>query len=219
MDKKRIRNVIYYLLDNDLNMECFWSYEELKKIWEVEWIDYLIELTLRDEDTIIVSPHWWSIEKWTTEISRKIAEIWWFSHYSFSGIKKSGNFKLHITSSSFDEPECLKAINSHQIVVTIHWCRSIDDIIYVWWKNETLRTLIIQTINLAWFNAPDFSITTPYKWLCDNNVCNKWKSNEWWVQIEISRSLRDKMMRKELLISNFAMCIVKVLQWKKINTL
>lgn len=113
----------------------YWSFEELKEWWEVEWVDYLIETIKRESDIIIVSPHWWLIENWTTEISRKVAEIWGFSYYSFLGTKQKCNFKLHISSSSFDEPEWLSLFNSHQLVTTIHWCKWTNDVIYVWWKN------------------------------------------------------------------------------------
>lgn len=50
----------------------------------------------------------------------------------------------------------------------------------------------------------------------DNNVCNKWLSEEWWIQIEVSRSLRDKMVKMEWVLENFSLCVVNVLQLKNI---
>ena len=69
--------------------------------------------------TLILAPHAGGIEPGTSESARAIAAED-HSLYLFEGIKPAGNKDLHVTSSRFDEPQCLAMLERAGHVVTVH---------------------------------------------------------------------------------------------------
>ena len=187
------------------------NFEELKKN-NTNWVDYFIEYDISSENNILIMAiHWWEIEPSTTQIAKKISKDNDFSFYSFLW-----KFGLHITSTNFDEPKALELAEKHKLIITIHGCRWDEDFIYVWWRNSEIREALIKEFLDNWFNSPSFEdIPIPLKWQHINNICNKWKLKEW-IQIEISKNLRNKLAEDEELLNKFSFVIKKTLKNFKI---
>jgi phage replication-related protein YjqB (UPF0714/DUF867 family) len=183
--------------------DIYSTFEKLKQS-NIDWVDYCLEYYQNSKNNIIIMAiHWWNIESWTTEITRKISKNYDYSYYSFLWIKSEWNFSLHITSENFDEQMALELVRNHDLVITIHGCKWDEDLIYVWWLNKELKYLLIDEFRNYWFNSPDsFPEYWPFPWAYStNNICNKWKNL--WIQIEISRTLRDKLLSDENLSEKF----------------
>ncbi len=86
-------------------------------------------LISRGTDLVIVTPHGGGIEPGTTEIVRALAGAD-LSYYLFQGLKPNDNLAaLHITSSNFDEPQCVALLRAAAMTVAVHgessalrWC-------------------------------------------------------------------------------------------------
>ena len=76
---------------------------------EFEWIDFRVVVEDRHSPVAIVAPHGGKIEPGTSQIATAIAGLD-YSLYCFEGIKRTGNARLHVTSSNFDEHRCLALI-------------------------------------------------------------------------------------------------------------
>ena len=158
---------------------------------EQEGTDYRIILLNHNSDIVIVAPHGGGIEPGTSEIAKAIAGQE-FSLYCFEGAKKSCNLKLHITSTNFDEPECIKLIAQSKVVIGIHGLNSECNKVYVGGCNKKLKESIIKKLEHAPFNAKDDK--SNHSGTDKGNICNKGISGEG-LQLEISNGLRKKMFK------------------------
>src|SRR5690349_16145921 len=68
----------------------------------------------------IVAPHAGNIERGTSEIAVTIAGGD-FNLYLFEGLGPDA-YRMHVTASHFDDPECLALIGGCSVVVTVHGC-------------------------------------------------------------------------------------------------
>ncbi len=135
----------------------------------------------------VAAPHGGGIEPGTSEIALEIAgeDI---SYYLFEGNKSKGNGELHITSSRFDEPECIALLKSCEVVITIHGEGSNEQAVYLGGRHGTLIKAIQQELESAHFvvlthHDPELQGTN------QANICNIGKSSAG-VQLELPRGLR-----------------------------
>lgn len=143
----------------------------------------------RGSPIAVVAPHGGGIEPGTSEITREIAGIN-FSYYIFEGIKKNDNNALHITSSNFDEPECLKLIKKSEFVLSIHGESSAKEIVYVGGQHSSICQLIIDNLSINGF-VTDIHSNPRLQGTHRNNICNLGRVGAG-VQLEISNGLRQK---------------------------
>jgi phage replication-related protein YjqB (UPF0714/DUF867 family) len=143
-------------------------------------------------DILILVPHGGGIEPGTSELGHAIAGHQ-YSLYLFIGAKSSGNRTLHITSSNFDEPEALRAVDAHKRVVAIHGCGGQEPIVFVGGKDRELGNKIIKELNRSGIKA-----LRPGKkslqGLDKQNICNRDQLGAG-VQLELAEGLRSKMFR------------------------
>jgi phage replication-related protein YjqB (UPF0714/DUF867 family) len=158
---------------------------------EIYGIDYSIEILRRPSHVVIVAPHGGAIEPGTSEIAAGIA-----SHdlgvYLFEGRKKSGNGRLHLTSTGFDEPGCLTLIRNYSVVLAIHGCRNRQQAeagVFVGGLHEDFRSLLKRCLGNGGFHVRDDDST---RGLSPVNICNKGSLGKG-AQIEISENLRNRM--------------------------
>lgn len=189
--------------------------------------DYIVTVNQNEEsDVVVISPHGYKIETYTSTISKDIADKYNWSRYDFSAnVTEDGNpeclgglsyFKrLHITSSNFDEPQALAIVTAHPKSVSIHGYASRrrypEGVICVGGKNEKQRNSFINYINthndrfngyaLDPIDATKNNVDSPYK--CEDlggvlstNIVNK-NSNGMGLQLELN-----KVMRKNLVDSS-----------------
>jgi phage replication-related protein YjqB (UPF0714/DUF867 family) len=168
------------------------SFRELA-IAEVEGIDYRIRWRQGTSEIAIVAIHGGGIEPGTTQIAEAIAGDR-HSFYSFSGLKKSGNFALHITSRRFDEPKGLAVARKATTVISVHGCGDSDSIILMGGRNIILKEKIRKSLEKAGFqvkNSVRFPGSSPL------NICNRCRSGAG-VQLEICYGLRSLMFESLL---------------------
>jgi phage replication-related protein YjqB (UPF0714/DUF867 family) len=146
-------------------------------------------ITARDRGSsvVIAAPHGGAIEPGTSEIARAIAADD-LSYYLFEGRKRAGNAALHITSSNFDEPECLKLLLSGVTVLTVHGEASKHEVVYLGGRDKTAlerirHSLADQSLTVCEHENPELQGTHP------SNICNSARSGAG-VQLELSLGLR-----------------------------
>ena len=154
---------------------------------ETVGIDYRIRVRQGRSGIAVMAIHGGGIEPGTTEIAEAVAgEVHTF--YSFSGLKPSGNARLHISSRKFDEPLGLDIARRARTTITIHGCRDTKAITYLGGRHHRLKLQIKQALTAAGFAAVDglrFSGINP------KNICNKNRSGMG-VQLEISIGMRKR---------------------------
>jgi phage replication-related protein YjqB (UPF0714/DUF867 family) len=153
-----------------------------------------IEALNRQSNFLLFAPHGGGIEPGTSEI------CWWFfkspySLYSFTG-KGLNCRKLHITSTSFDEPTLLDLLSCHEYAISFHGMTNdlssqISTDIYLGGLNEPLIELTTSHLRKNGYYVKSNS-ELPHSQLGGmekENVTNKCRSGMG-MQIEISEKLR-----------------------------
>jgi len=173
-----------------LHMDTYDSFSELEK-HEQEGKDYLIVYREADSKFCIMAPHGGGIEPGTATIADAIAGV---NHtfYTFKGIKRSGNRVLHLTSARFDEPIGIKTSSSARVVVTVHGCNAVGDVVYLGGKNDGLNEKMMGALRKAGFNVKNSKIPG-LRGVSLENICNRCHSRQG-VQLELSRGLRERMI-------------------------
>jgi phage replication-related protein YjqB (UPF0714/DUF867 family) len=166
------------------------SFAELSQS-EREGLDYSRMVSKRKSGIAVIAPHGGGIEPGTSEIAKAIAGRV-FSCYTFDGLKQSANELLHITSTSFDEPQCLHLLESSQIVVAVHGCVGKDDVIYIGGLHDSLKAQLIQALRKAGFDARE--AIANYSGNQPQNLCNRGQSGQG-IQMEITDGLRRTMFK------------------------
>jgi phage replication-related protein YjqB (UPF0714/DUF867 family) len=171
--------VIFKKRDKYLNFNDLVSHQR-------EGIDFEI-LAVEKPNAIaaIIAPHAGGIEAKTGTIAKAIAGMN-YSLYCFEGTKSSGNRILHITSHHFDEPRCLRLIEKHQRVITIHGCKEKKEKIYIGGLDKELIEMLISELSNVGI-IPEQSERFSAKSL--DNICNRGLTNRG-VQFELSLQFR-----------------------------
>src|SRR5690625_1019346 len=129
------------------------SFEKLESE-EVENEDYTINSKDTGSDTLLIAIHGGGLEPGTTELVEYIAKENNYSYYTFNGIKKSGNRKMHITSTDYDEPLALELVNKSSITLSFHgYDESNKKHTYVGGLDKVLVKKVIDQLNEANFSA------------------------------------------------------------------
>jgi phage replication-related protein YjqB (UPF0714/DUF867 family) len=155
------------------------------KASEQEGVTYSRIVRSTQSPVAIIAPHGGNIEPTTDIIARQIAAE---DHnlYCFCGERDD----LHITSSNFDDPDCLKLLADCVMVVTIHGLRN-DNEADVYVGGLAPGDKLITAFNVAGFSAAS-AHGTSYAGTHPRNICNRGKSGKG-IQLEITRSLRDRL--------------------------
>lgn len=160
---------------------------------ECEGVDYCIECRHGTSEIAIIAIHGGGIEPGTSEIAEATAgEL--HSFYSFSGLKVSGNFSLHITSRRFDEPTGIDMVGGSDTVISIHGCGDTDSKILLGGRDIVLRDKIGKSLEKFGFQVKN---SFRFPGLSPLNICNRCRSGAG-VQLEICLGLR-RVMFKSLL--------------------
>jgi phage replication-related protein YjqB (UPF0714/DUF867 family) len=187
------------------------SYEELST-FEEEGDDYQVEVISgqgRSSEIVIIAPHRGGIEKHTSKIARNIAGKE-FGLYLFEGTNQKCNFAtLHITSTRFDEPRCVKIVEQSQTAVAVHGKSGKKKAVLVGGRDDDLAEQMITELENAGF-AASREESGPVSGTSPQNICNRTISNTG-IQLEIYRGLRDDLDGSESLLIKFGHSIRKVL--------
>ncbi|MBW1721541.1 MAG: poly-gamma-glutamate hydrolase family protein [Deltaproteobacteria bacterium] len=170
-------------------MKRYLSYEQLE-LEEKQGRDYRVRFRWGPTGIAVMAPHGGRIEPGTGEIAEGVAG-WEHSFYCFEGLKKEGNLSLHIPSPLFNEPIAIRVAESSHTVVTIHGCKTEEEVIFIGGRDELLASKIGKKLETCGFSVRE-SHRLPG--IHPMNLCNRCRSGKG-VQIEISASLRRSMFR------------------------
>ena len=145
----------------------------------------------RDSDVLILAPHGGAIEPGTSQIAREIARDD-FCLYLFEGKREHCNYDtLHVTSTRFDEPRCLRMLNRARVVLAVHGCSETGrEVVYLGGRNHALRDQVAAALEAADYEAPTDGHRFPGS--DPRNICNLSKGDGG-VQLELSKALRNVM--------------------------
>jgi len=181
-------------------MDKYKNFKDLSEN-ENEKKDYKIYLRNNGTDLVIIGIHGGQIEPGTEEIVRKIAGDD-LSFYIFSGNKET----QHITSTNFDEKTCLDLVTKSKKAVSIHGKRGLDEFVMLGGLDNNLVKKTDYKLSSVGFSVvpPDDNVSGSQK----NNICNKGSSGEG-LQVEISRGLRNVLMKDEAKMKLFSQGVRK----------
>lgn len=156
---------------------------------EREGRDYSRQWVDRASDVVVIAPHGGGIEQGTSEIAEAVAGEA-FSFYCFKGMKRTGNERLHIASTRFDEPTGLALVERSRVVVAIHGLQGADETVYVGGLHQELQARLLDALYQAGFEAREGR--SPRAGTCPANACNRGSAGQG-VQLELTRGLRRTM--------------------------
>jgi phage replication-related protein YjqB (UPF0714/DUF867 family) len=154
---------------------------------ETEGRDFSVECRDAGSRVAVVAPHGGAIEPGTSEIARAIAGPDW-SWYDFRGLKRERNSVLHVTSTHFDEPRCLRLLTSCETVLTVHGEGAVTDIAWLGGLDDAAGVRLRGTLEAAGFVArrhPEPALQGMHP----DNLCNRGRRGAG-VQLELSKGLR-----------------------------
>jgi phage replication-related protein YjqB (UPF0714/DUF867 family) len=166
----------------------FQNFEDLSRSMSVG-IDFRIVCQDKGPgNPLIIAPHGGRIESVTSDIA-KIAAGEDFGFYLFEGLRSSGNGRLHITSSHFDEPTALRMAARASVIVAIHGRQDMDDAetVYMGGLDHSLAEAISERLNSAGFRSRTDDHPFPGK--NRFNICNRGGTRAG-AQLEIPHTLR-----------------------------
>jgi phage replication-related protein YjqB (UPF0714/DUF867 family) len=172
---------------------------------EIEDQDYRIRMVDRKSAVAIVAPHAGKIEVGCSELAIEIAGAN-LSFYLFEGLASKDNSRLHITSARFDEPRALDFLAGCDTAVGIHGRADGKDSSTVWvgGLDRRLRGLVSASLRKAGFDAINEGHTFPGEEL--TNICNRGRARGG-VQLELPRTLRDRLVKDNALRKTFAAAV------------
>ncbi|MGC5033086.1 poly-gamma-glutamate hydrolase family protein [Micromonospora sp. DT229] len=135
-----------------------------------------------------IAIHGGGIERGSGEMARQVAGGF-MSFYEFAGLKPSGNGDLHITSTLWDEPQCVALVGASRRTLSFHGYAGTADVA------ETaiggLDTELVARVTAELVDADFRVITAPSEIAGTNpaNICNR-NATSAGVQLEMSNALR-----------------------------
>jgi phage replication-related protein YjqB (UPF0714/DUF867 family) len=153
--------------------------------------DYRIHRREAKSNFAIIAPHGGVMEPGTFEIADAIAG----TRHKFYCLEALID-GLHVTSHHFDDPTCLRLVKPSDYVITVHGCLDHANIdgpdltVAIGGLDKAFGDLIRQQLEQAGFaigHRPELAGIHPL------NICNRGSRGQG-VQLELTRSLRDKLM-------------------------
>jgi len=157
---------------------------------EREGIDYGIEARFGRSDIAVLAPHGGNIEPDTSEIASATAGAE-HSFYSFKGLKRKGNWVLHLPSVAFDEPTAMRMARRARTLVTIHGCEGDESCVYMGGLHRRLKEQIAASLRSAGFQTRE---KVGLRGMSQRNLCNQCRMARG-VQLEITAGLRRTMFQ------------------------
>lgn len=159
---------------------------------EKEGFDFEVHIVRKPSQVVVIAPHGGGIEPGTSEIARTIAGDD-LALAEFSGVKEKGNGDLHITSTNFDEPRCVDAVQSSDIALAIHGESSDEEVVYLGGKDAVTGGRVRASLIDAGFRV-ERHVEANLQGTHDSNICNRCKSGSG-VQLELAKGLRKTFFR------------------------
>jgi len=170
--------------------DTYSNYAELSTN-EVYGVDYKIENKDNKSTVAIIAIHGGGIEAGTTQLAKATSDLGSYNYYSFMGILKSGNTRLHITSTNFDEKIARDLVAKSNLTLSLHGCSGTDKITYLGGLDTALGKQIQKALTSAGFIVKPS--TSGLNGTSLQNIVNKNLRGKG-VQLEITKDLRDSFV-------------------------
>lgn len=168
-------------------MDTYANFAELG-VAECEGVDFCVCVVPREAtSTVVLAPHGGGIEPGTSEVAKQIAGND-LSCAMFEGRKPTGNSRLHITSTNFDEPRCLALVTAADNVLTIHGEGSEKPVVFLGGRDATLGARLRTALEEASYMV-EVHKDPKLQGMALANVCNRGRKRAG-VQLELSFGLR-----------------------------
>ncbi|MEJ5025483.1 poly-gamma-glutamate hydrolase family protein [Brucella anthropi] len=175
-----------------------------------ENVDYRIVVQrIEGSSTAVLAPHGGGIEFMTLPLARSIAGGD-HNFYAFEGIKKDGNWDLHITSHRFKEAHALALIADCDRVVTVHGLGGNAKSVQVGGADGALGKAIHDALIAAGFNSK-IETSGAYAGTEPLNICNRGRLGKG-VQLELKAGLRNALKNDKRVYNAFVAAIRAALQ-------
>jgi phage replication-related protein YjqB (UPF0714/DUF867 family) len=155
---------------------------------QADGVDFRRELRRTGSIVSHIAVHGGGIEAGTTEAADAVAALNGQSYYSFVGLKLRSNNVLHVTSTHFDEPECIALQESVLHTVSYHGCAGTGCTIHMGGTDRELGQSIGWSLQSAGF-VVDWQPVEDRNGSAVRNICNRTISGMG-VQLELSAGLR-----------------------------
>ena len=167
-------------------MDMYKSFSDLIKN-ERENTDFSVRVRNRPGTTVIIAPHGGGIEPGTSEVAVAIAadDI---SLYTFEGIKPTDNRDLHLTSTVFDEPQCLALVVASPRAIAVHGESSAEEVVFLGGRDTQMLKRISDSLVSKGFRVERHS-NPALQGQDKENICNR-TTTGCGVQMELSNGLR-----------------------------
>jgi len=149
---------------------------------------YTVRVTNIGRSLVVVAPHGGGIEPGTSEVALAIAGDD-FTCYLFEGLKPAANRDLHITSSRFDEPQCIELLRAASAAVTVHGEESADEVVFLGGLHTALLTSVRDALETNGFVVREHS-NPQLQGRDPRNICNIGRLRAG-IQLELSLGLRE----------------------------
>jgi phage replication-related protein YjqB (UPF0714/DUF867 family) len=167
--------------------DTYANFGELRRN-EIEGIDYRIVSIPGASGIAVMAPHGGNIEPGTSEIARAISSGE-HTFYGFEGLKPTGNRKLHITSTRFDEPLCVATLGRSKTAVILHGCKGKEEKVYIGGLDDDFKSVLEERLLRAGFAV---GARPGLQGKSAQNLCNGCPGGMG-VQLELTTGLRRLM--------------------------
>ena len=153
-----------------------------------EGTDFRRDLRRTHSGVAHIAVHGGGIEAGTAEAADAIAAANGQDYYAFVGLRDTGNNELHITSTRFDDPDCVELQRVSRRTVSYHGCVGVAPMIHLGggdleWKQRVGRSLGDAGFVVDWHTTEDLDGSDL------RNICNRNASGAG-LQLELSAALR-----------------------------
>lgn len=173
---------------------------------EIENLDYQISVVNRGSMVAVIAPHGGHIEPGTSELARAIAGED-LSTYIFSGLRPGRHHReMHITSTNFDEKRCVDLLSHTHTALGIHGRSDAGDpeTVFLGGRDFALGSRIAAELERGGFKSKSDGHGLPG--VEPRNVCNRGTASAG-VQLEVPRTLRDRLVADASLRAAFVGCV------------
>ncbi|WP_051940885.1 poly-gamma-glutamate hydrolase family protein [Phaeacidiphilus oryzae] len=155
-----------------------------------EGVDYRIVERRTGSGVAQLAIHAGGLEGGTGELAKAVAEALGHNLYCFEALRPTGNRRLHITSTRYDEPLCVDLQRSVRHTVSYHGAAGARPLTHLGGADTVLGERIAAALGAAGFAVDGESTPVAINGSSPRNICNRNRSGAG-VQLELSSGQRE----------------------------
>ncbi|MFD9563379.1 poly-gamma-glutamate hydrolase family protein [Streptomyces sp. NPDC059994] len=164
------------------------EYKNWQELVAAEPDAFRITYSIADSDTSHIAIHAGGIEAGSGEVAKAVATQTGHSLYCMEGIKAKDNGTLHITSTNFDEPTCVKIQRTATKTISYHGYSGDEQVTHIGGLDNALAQMVGRKLEAAGFTV-DYNPGEDIAGAKESNIANRNKSGAG-VQLELSAGQR-----------------------------